>query len=461
MNGTLTTDYLVVGAGASGMAFADALLAASDAEVVLVDRRHGPGGHWNDTYPFIRLHQPSAYYGVNSMPLGNDTIDAVGVNAGMYERASGNELCAYYERVMNDRLLASGRVRFFPQCTHVGGGGIVSLLTGDRCEVVARRAVVDATYLEPTVPATSKPPFEVADGARCVAVNELARVPEPPDGYVIIGAGKTGADAVLHLLEHGVPPAVIRWIKPREAWYLNRRFTQGGELLGSLFDGLAQQLEACAEGESESDVFDRLGRARQMLRVDESITPTMFRGPTVSAAEIDLLRQVDGVVRMGRVRRIDDATIRLDGGTLPTTPRTLHVHAAAGGLNPAPETPIFAPGQIRLQSMRIGLAPFNSSLIAYVEATRPDVASKNRLCPPNRQPDTPADWLRGTLIALQADAMWAQESDIAEWMGEARVNIACGLRAQLSRPDVAANVTRYLTHLEPAIDNLRRLVAGP
>jgi hypothetical protein len=47
-----------------------------------------PRGHWNDTNPFIRLHQPSAYYGVNSMPLGADTIDGWGVNAGMYERAS-------------------------------------------------------------------------------------------------------------------------------------------------------------------------------------------------------------------------------------------------------------------------------------------------------------------------------------------------------------------------------------
>ena len=98
MGGVLDTDYLVVGAGASGMAFADSLITSSDAEVVIVDRRHGPGGHWNDTYPFIRLHQPSAYYGVNSMPLGTDTIDTQGVNAGMYERASGNEICAYYER---------------------------------------------------------------------------------------------------------------------------------------------------------------------------------------------------------------------------------------------------------------------------------------------------------------------------------------------------------------------------
>lgn len=89
----IETDYLVVGAGASGMAFTDALIADSDADVVMVDRRHHPGGHWNDAYPFVRLHQPSAYYGVNSRPLGNDRIDETGPNAGFYERATAAEVC--------------------------------------------------------------------------------------------------------------------------------------------------------------------------------------------------------------------------------------------------------------------------------------------------------------------------------------------------------------------------------
>jgi cation diffusion facilitator CzcD-associated flavoprotein CzcO len=62
----LETDYLVVGAGATGMAFVDTLVAESDADVVMVDRRHRPGGHWLDAYPFVRLHQPSANYGVTS-----------------------------------------------------------------------------------------------------------------------------------------------------------------------------------------------------------------------------------------------------------------------------------------------------------------------------------------------------------------------------------------------------------
>jgi protoporphyrinogen oxidase len=38
------TDYLVVGAGASGLAFADALVSATDVEATVVDRQPVPGG---------------------------------------------------------------------------------------------------------------------------------------------------------------------------------------------------------------------------------------------------------------------------------------------------------------------------------------------------------------------------------------------------------------------------------
>src|SRR6476660_3054376 len=106
----IETDYLVVGAGAAGMAFTDSLISHSDAEVVMVDRRHRPGGHWNDAYPFVRLHQPSAFYGVNSRVLGNDAIDETGPNAGLYERATAAEICAYFGAVLDEHLLPSGQV---------------------------------------------------------------------------------------------------------------------------------------------------------------------------------------------------------------------------------------------------------------------------------------------------------------------------------------------------------------
>ncbi len=92
----IDTDYLVVGAGASGLAFADALTAEADVEVTLDRPPPAAGGHWLHAYPFVRLHTPSAYYGVNSLALGEDRIDQVGENAGYYERATGREVCEYF-----------------------------------------------------------------------------------------------------------------------------------------------------------------------------------------------------------------------------------------------------------------------------------------------------------------------------------------------------------------------------
>ena len=116
----IETDYLVIGAGASGMAYTDALIGNAEVDVVMVDRRYGPGGHWNDAYPFVRLHQPSATYGVTSRALGTETIDATGLNAGFYERATGVEICDYFRRVLEDQLLGSGQVRFFGQSDYLG-----------------------------------------------------------------------------------------------------------------------------------------------------------------------------------------------------------------------------------------------------------------------------------------------------------------------------------------------------
>ena len=74
----IETDYLVIGSGTAGLAFADTLIDESDAHVTMVDRHGKPGGHWNDAYSFVTLHQPSAFYGVNSMELGSRRKDTSG-----------------------------------------------------------------------------------------------------------------------------------------------------------------------------------------------------------------------------------------------------------------------------------------------------------------------------------------------------------------------------------------------
>jgi NAD(P)-binding Rossmann-like domain len=167
-----TTDYLIIGAGATGLAFADTLLQESDAHVTLVDLHAQPGGHWNDAYPFVALHQPSAFYGVNSLELGTLRKDTAGHNAGLYELASGAEVNGYFHKVMHQQLLPSGRVRYLPMTRHLaheaGVSSVASILSGEQTHITVRKKIVDATYFSPQVPATTPPAFPVASGVHLV-----------------------------------------------------------------------------------------------------------------------------------------------------------------------------------------------------------------------------------------------------------------------------------------------------
>src|SRR3954447_12842242 len=101
-----------------GMAFTDALIEHADVRVALVDRRDGVGGHWLGAYPFVRLHQASAFYGLASTLLGGGRVQQEGPEKGLHERATVSEICAYYGQVLADRLLSSGKVEHFPSCEY-------------------------------------------------------------------------------------------------------------------------------------------------------------------------------------------------------------------------------------------------------------------------------------------------------------------------------------------------------
>src|SRR3954451_1804766 len=120
---SVETDYLVVGAGAMGMAFTDALIDHADAHVTLVDRRHSSGGHWNDAYPFVQLHQASVFYGVASTVLGTGAVQQAGPESGLQERARRAEILAYYDDVLFRRFVGSGRVTFLGAHEHRSEGG--------------------------------------------------------------------------------------------------------------------------------------------------------------------------------------------------------------------------------------------------------------------------------------------------------------------------------------------------
>ncbi|ORW22703.1 hypothetical protein AWC19_12690 [Mycobacterium palustre] len=97
---TVEADYLVVGAGAMGMAFIDTLASETDARVVVVERR---------------------------------------------------EVCAYYDHVMRQKLLPTGRVSYFPMSEYRGDGRFVTL-AGTQCAVAVTRRLVDATHMRACSP---------------------------------------------------------------------------------------------------------------------------------------------------------------------------------------------------------------------------------------------------------------------------------------------------------------------
>jgi hypothetical protein len=454
----IETDYLVVGAGAMGVAFVDSLIEHSGADVVMVERRHRAGGHWLDSYPFVQLHQPSATYGVNSTVLGQDRIERDGSEAGFYERASGSEICGYYDEILRHRLLGSGRVRFFPMCDYLGDRRFRSRLNDAVTEVTVRHRVIDATYMATRVPACEPPPFRVADGVQCVPVGELTSVAHAPAGYVVVGGGKTALDAICWLLDRGTPADDITWVRPRDAWLLNRKFFQPGEGVKETFEGIVLELEAVTQCDSVEKVYERLEEQDVVLRIDPSVVPTMMRGATLSVGELEQLRQVEHVVRLGHVERIEPDAIVLEHGTIPTSREHLHVHCASPGLSDRPPVPIFTDDAITLQVVsRISLC-MSSALIGFLEASERPTEEKNRLCPPNPWPQTPFDFLRAILLGIKTESEW-RDPDIQAWVDASRLNLVGGLAGHPDRDAVRALQSRFLAALFPALDNLRLLAA--
>lgn len=439
---SIDTDYLVVGAGATAMAFVDTLLSESDARIVMVDRHHRPGGHWNDAYPFVRLHQPSAYYGVPSRELSAWTHDQVGLNAGLMSLASGTEVLSHFEQVMEQRFLPSGRVRWCPMSEHsLGADGrhqLRSLTSGHTQQVRVRRKWVDATLARTEVPATHPPRYAVAPGVACVALNQLPRMPRPHRAYCVIGSGKTGIDAVLWLLQNGVPPERLRWIMPNDAWWLDRANSQpGADHFERSLAATTAEFDAIAEAGSVSELFERLEARGLLLRIDPAVTPSRYRCAIVSQAELAQLRRVHDIVRLGHLRAIEPARLVLDHGVCAAEPDTLYVNCSAGAIQPPPAVPVFDRDHINLLMVRWCQPLFSAAVIAWVESHRDSEAEQNALCTVVPSPERPTDWLRMWQVTLANATRWRQDDALHAWLSQCRLNSSVAMTRGLDLKDPA------------------------
>jgi len=471
---TIDTDYLVIGSGAAGMAFADTLVTESNDQIAIVDRHSKPGGHWNDAYSFVALHQPSAFYGVNSMALGSGRKDQHGLNRGLYELATGPEINSYYDRVMQDRLLPSGRVAYHPLCDFLGSdeagtGQFESILSGQRTRVRVRKKIVDATYYSPPVPATHTPKFTVAPGVRLVPPNALPLLwaanttAARPRHFTILGAGKTAMDAVVWLLQSGADPDSIQWVVPRDSWLVNRITTQpGAEFFNEAIGGQADQMEAFAKARSIDDLFARLEACGAVLRIDPGRQPTMFHLATIAPGEVELLRRIRRVVRKGRVQAIEAGRLLLDQGTEALAEGTLCVDCTASAVEPRPVQPIFQPGRIVLQVVRLPLPTFSAALTAYVETHYGSDAEKNRLCASVPFPHRLQDYPRAMMVSMWNQFQWGQDKTLRTWVRNSRLDGFGKLMTGIDPQDTEklATIARLREQSIAAMANIQQLVAA-
>jgi hypothetical protein len=481
----LETDYLIIGSGASGMAFADTLLQetqGTDTHVTLVDRHAKPGGHWNDAYPFVTLHQPSAFYGVNSLDLGVNRKDTIGANQGMYELASGPEISGYYNKVMNQTLLPSGRVSYFPMSNFLGFDGSTGLamfeaiLSGAQTQVKVLKKLVDANFFGPRVPSTHKPKFKVAEGVKLVTPNALTQLWQQADvkradikrasKFCVLGAGKTAMDACIWLLNSGAAPDSISWVMPRDSWLVNRQTTQpGDEFFNRSIGGIAAQMACIANATSIDDLFLRMEASDQMLRIYPDHLPTMFHYATVSKGEIAILQRIKNVIRMGRVQALEPTHIILDKGNLAMEAGTLYIDCTASAVEPRAMPPIFNGKTIVLQLVRAPLPTFSAALIAYVEAHYPDDAedvAKNKLCGNVPFPHTLAEYPRTVMVNMMNQMQWNQDKTLHVWMRESRLDGFAKLMSSVDPSDVEklAILGDLKTQAKAAMGNLPKLMAS-
>lgn len=452
-------DYLVVGGGATGMSFCDTLFRHYDDDeidndndndasisnnkkaltVVMIDKHSSPGGQWHDSYSFVQLHQPSAMYGVESEALETTT-------GGTDHRATRTELLSYYQSVQTKLeahpkhnfyfvggatfdvtqlqvLASSSKTTQQQSCSQYHSYSFETATESGKplgCTIHVTKRVVDARYLEPDIPVSVAPRFLFDSKAiSCVPVNALAAMEQPYKRYVVIGGGKTGMDAITHLLQHQrVSPSDIVWVVPNDVWITARENIGGCMEFLHTCTSIAKQTafspammkklvtapDFLQKGFLE---WEKLGR---VYRLTEGHLPTKFKDATLDRHELTLLKQVGNVVRHhGRVVRIHDEGILefVDGfmlnilpaeGSNQTVQDVLFVHCSAGAFHYTKQQqqqqtpPTFSNHQITIQDVygTPGFC-FVGSIVAMMECLSEELndSQKNEML--LAPPATPAD----------------------------------------------------------------------
>ena len=163
---------------------------------------------------------------------------------------------------------------------------------------------------------------------------------------------------------------------------LDRRNTQtGDDFFLDTIGAQANQFEAIASAKSPEEMFEKLEACGYFLRLDKNITPQMFHGATISQLELEQLRRIKTIIRMGHVTKISVKKMALEQGEIEATANTVFVDCSASAISDYQgEIDVFDGDLITPQMVRSYQPVFSAAFIAHIEATRETEAEKNEYC---------------------------------------------------------------------------------
>jgi len=194
--------------------------------------------------------------------------------------------------------------------------------------------------------------------------------------YVVLGAGKTGVDAVNYLMQFVKNPSCITWVVSQDYWYILRETIGSGELL----EGLIGMVKSVQTGISADDLFLNAEKEGFLVRLSPSIMPTKFKCGILGMYEVNAVQQVN-IVRQGRVTHVTKSEISfMKGPNMCIDDNTLVVNAAAMGNMPRKPTPVFDGNQITIQPLVFCNPTLSAACCGFMEASFDSDDKKNAHC---------------------------------------------------------------------------------
>jgi hypothetical protein len=216
------------------------------------------------------------------------------------------------------------------------------------------------------------------------------------------------------------------------------------------------QSRAIKQATSIDDLYPRLEKLGCLMRIDRSVEPTMYRCAILSQLELEKLRTVEHVVRMGYVQAIEPGRVVLDGGAIDTDPGALYVDCTGDGIGQRDATPLFSPGAITLQSVRTCQPAFSAAVVARVEAMDVDDDVKNDYCRPVPHPTVPLDWVTMTVAFNHNQLRWFSDPELMHWLNRARLNAVSHM--QTDDEAAASGAAMVAPRLRAANEKLQALL---